>query len=61
MNTLNSDDESLRHRNSQTNVNPKHAGWVEYISEYSFVLKHKFGVENKVADAISRIGCRLHK
>jgi len=27
-----------------------------YISEHSFVLKHKSGVENKVDDALSRIG-----
>ena len=29
------------------------------IDEYSFVLKHKFGVEDKVADAHSHIGCRV--
>jgi len=54
-----SDHEALKHWNSQSNINPKHARWIEYISEYSFVLKHKSGVENKVADALSRIGCIL--
>ena len=52
-----SDHEALKHWNSQSNINPKHARWIEYISEYSFVLKHKSGVENKVADALSSIGC----
>jgi len=53
------DHEALKHWNSQSSINPKHARWIEYISEYSFVLKHKSGVENKVADALSRIGCLL--
>ena len=52
--------EAFKHRNSQTNVNPKHARWVDFISEYYFVLKHKFGVENNLADALNSIGCRLH-
>ena len=55
-----SDHEALKYWNSQIIVNPKHARWVEYISEYSFVLKHKSGVENKVADGLSRISCLLH-
>ena len=51
-----SDREALKHWSSQSNINPKLARWIEYISEYSFVLEHKFGVENKVADALSCIG-----
>ena len=54
------DHKALKYWNSHTSVNPKHARWVEYISGYSFVLKHKSGVENKVVDALSRIGCLLH-
>ena len=54
-----SDHEALKYWNSQSSINPKHARWIEYISEYSFVLKHKSGVENKVADALSHIGCLL--
>jgi len=55
-----SDHKALKYWNSQTSVNPKHARWIEFINEYSFVLKHKSRVENKVADALSRIGCLLH-
>ena len=35
-------------------MNPRHAKWVEYIQAYTFVLKHKAGKENRVADALSR-------
>ena len=27
---------------------------MEYLQRYSFVLKNKFGIENKAADALSR-------
>lgn len=30
------------------------AKWVEFLQEYTFVLKHQAGVDNKVADALSR-------
>jgi len=52
-----SNHEALKHWNSHSSINPKHASWIEYISEYSFVLNHKSGVENKVGDGLSRIGC----
>lgn len=55
-----SDHEALRYLNSQKKLNPRHAKWVEFIQEYTFVLKHKSGVENKVADALSRRTSLLH-
>jgi len=55
-----SDHEALKYWNYHTSVNLKHARWVEYFSEYLFVLKHKSGVENKIIDALSRIGYLLH-
>ena len=56
---LYSDHEALKHWNSQSSINHKHARWIEYISEYSFILRHKSGVEKKVADALSCIGFLL--
>ena len=32
----------------------RHASWVAYLEHFTFVVKHKSGVTNKVADALSR-------
>ncbi|XP_050387198.1 uncharacterized protein LOC126803432 [Argentina anserina] len=55
-----SDHEALCYLNSQKKLNPRHAKWAEFIQDYTFVLKHKSGVENKVADALSRRNLLLH-
>ncbi|XP_058075800.1 uncharacterized protein LOC131224293 [Magnolia sinica] len=39
---------------SQKKLNPRHVKWVQFLQEYSFVLKHEDGVENKPVDALSR-------
>uniref|UniRef100_A0A2N9IC59 Reverse transcriptase n=1 Tax=Fagus sylvatica TaxID=28930 RepID=A0A2N9IC59_FAGSY len=49
-----SDHDALRHLNSQKKLNFRHASWVEYLQRYFFALKHKAGIENKAADALSR-------
>jgi len=51
---LYSDYEALRYLNSQKKLNHRHGHWVEYLQAYSFVLKHKSGIENKAANALSR-------
>jgi hypothetical protein len=35
-------------------LNQKHAKWVEYMQNFTFVIKHIFGTANKVVDALSR-------
>jgi hypothetical protein len=48
------DHDSLRHLNSQKKLNARHGRWVAYLQQFTFVLKHKAGADNKVADALSR-------
>jgi hypothetical protein len=35
-------------------LNQKHAKWVEYMQNFTFVIKHISGTANNVADALSR-------
>jgi hypothetical protein len=55
------DHDSLRYLNAQKKLNARHARWVNYLQEFTFVLKHKAGVENAVADALSRKSFLLSK
>jgi hypothetical protein len=48
------DHDSQRHLNDQKKHNARHARWVNYLQQFTFVLRHKAGVDNTVADALSR-------
>jgi hypothetical protein len=39
---------------SQAKVNRRHAKWVEFIESFPYVIKHKKGKDNVIADALSR-------
>ena len=51
---IHSDHESLNRIKSQAKLNRRHAKWVEFIETFSYVIKHKKGKENVIADALSR-------
>ncbi|GJT00101.1 RNA-directed DNA polymerase [Tanacetum coccineum] len=51
---LYSDHEALKYINGQHKLKPRHAKWVELMQSYTFSIKHKAGILNKVADALSR-------
>lgn len=51
---LYSDHDSLKHINSQDKLSARHASWAAYIQQFTFVIKHKSGALNRVADALSR-------
>ncbi|GJZ29910.1 reverse transcriptase domain-containing protein [Tanacetum coccineum] len=45
--------EALKYINGQHKLGPRHAKWVEYMQAFSFVIKHKAGSQNQVADAVT--------
>ena len=49
-----SDHEALKFINHQHKLNRRHATWVEFLQAYNFTIKLKAGVNNVVADALSR-------
>jgi len=51
---IHSDHESLKHLRSQTNQNRRHAKWVEFLETFPYIIKHKKGNDNVIADALSR-------
>jgi len=48
------DHDSLKHLNSQSKLNTRHAPWMDYLQKFKFVIKRKLGTKSKVADALSR-------
>ena len=56
-----SDHQALRYLNSQKKLNARHAKWVEFLNEYSFVINHHSSIENKAVDALSRFTVALHR
>ena len=51
---LYTDHEALKHLHRQDKVSARHANWVAYLQRFTFVVKHKSGVTNRVADVLSR-------
>ena len=51
---IRSDHESLKYLRSQNNLNHRHAKWVELIESFPYVIKHKRGKDNVIADVLSR-------
>jgi hypothetical protein len=51
---LYSDNHALQFVTQQEKLNQRHVKWVEYIQNFTFVIKHIFGTANKVVDALSR-------
>ncbi|GJX07267.1 RNA-directed DNA polymerase [Tanacetum coccineum] len=49
-----SDHEALKFINGQHKLKPRHAKLVEFIQAFSFVIRHKVGSDNQVANALSR-------
>lgn len=46
--------DALRHLDSQAKVSARHAAWISYLQQFTFVIKHQSCKTNRVADALSR-------
>jgi hypothetical protein len=51
---LYSDNQALQFITRQEKLNQKHAKWVEFMKNFTFVIKHIVGTANKVASSLSR-------
>ena len=51
---LYSNHKALKYLSTQHKLGARHVKWVEFLQTFQFVLKHKSGQLNKVADALSR-------
>ncbi|GJS71411.1 putative CCCH-type zinc finger family protein [Tanacetum coccineum] len=51
---LYSDHQALKFIQGQAKLKPRHAKWVEALQDFNFVIRHKAGSANTVADALSR-------
>ena len=45
---IHSDHEALKHIRTQTNLNCRHASWVEFIESFPYIIKHKNGKETSL-------------
>lgn len=48
------DHDALRHLDSQAKVSSRHAGWIAYLQQFTFSIRHQSDKTNRVADALSR-------
>jgi hypothetical protein len=58
---LYTDNQALQFITRKEKLNQKHAKWVEFMQNFTFVSKHIVGTANKVVDALSRRSLIVHE
>jgi hypothetical protein len=48
------DHEYLKYLKGQANLNKQHARWIDFIEMFPYIIKHKKGKDNIIADALCR-------
>src|SRR5207244_3482548 len=51
---IHSDHESLKYLKGQANMNKRHTKCIEFIESFPYIIKHKKGKDNVIADSLSR-------
>jgi ribonuclease HI len=51
---LYSDNQALQFITKHEKLNQRHAKWIEFMKNFTFVIKHIYGNANKVVDALRR-------
>jgi len=51
---IHTDHESLKYLKGQSNLNRRHAKWVEFMESFPYVINYKKGQVNVVTNALSR-------
>ena len=51
---LYTDHDAMKHLHSHDKGLARHVSWSAYLQQFTFVVKHKAGVANRVVDALSR-------
>lgn len=51
---LYTDHNALKHLHTQGRVSSRHASWIGYLQQFTFVIKHTSEASKRVADALSR-------
>lgn len=52
--TVQTDHKSIIHFKTQQNMSPRQIRWSEYLQQFDYTIEYKPGVDNVVADALSR-------